>query len=253
MKDLEIYQDTDDLINALAKVICKISKESIETRGQFNFVLSGGSSPKKLYELLASKPYKNNMDWDKTYFFFGDERFVPINDPQRNSLMAEKALFKPLNIAESHVFKVDTTSSPEEAAQRYAESIATHFQKKPVVFDFVLLGLGDNAHTASLFPNTAILEETEATVKSVFVKEVHMYRITMTAPLINQARHIAFLVFGEGKAEAIYNVLHNNGNSPLDYPAKLIHPKKGCLYWFLDTNAFMVVEQKDDKVTFKRI
>lgn len=253
MKDLEIYRDTEDLINALAKVICETATNAIDARGQFNFVLSGGSSPQKLYELLASESYKNKIDWEKTYFFFGDERFVSKNDPQRNSLMAENALFKPLKIEESHIFKVDTTGSPEEAAQRYAKSIASHFKKKPVLFDFILLGLGDNAHTASLFPNTAVLEDSEATVKSVFVKEVHMYRITMTAPLINQARNIAFLVFGESKAEAVYHVLHNNGNSPLEYPAKLIHPKKGCLYWFLDTNAFMVVEQKDDKIIFKKI
>lgn len=252
MKDLEIYKDTDDLIKALAKVICEISKEAIAARGQFNFVLSGGSSPKKLYELLASKPYKNKIDWNNTYFFFGDERYVPENDLQRNSLMAEESLFKPLIIKESHIFKVDTTGSPEEAAQRYAKSITTYFQKKPVIFDFILLGLGDNAHTASLFPNTAVLNETEATVKSVFVKEVHMYRITMTAPLINQARHIAFLVFGEEKSEAVYHVLHENGSSPQDYPAKLIHPKKGSLHWFLDTNAFMIIEQKDNSIIFKK-
>ena len=253
MKDLEIYRDTEDLINALAKVICETATNAIDARGQFNFVLSGGSSPQKLYELLASESYKNKIDWDKTYFFFGDERYVPKNDSKRNSLMAEEALFKPLKIAEAHIFKVDTTSSPEDSAQRYAKSIATHFQKKTIVFDFILLGLGNDAHTASLFPNTAVLEETEATVKSVFIKEVDMYRITMTAPLINQARHIAFLVYGEGKAEAVYHVLHENGNSASDYPAKLIHPKKGVLHWFLDTKAFMVVEQKDNQVIFKRI
>ena len=252
MKDLEIYQDVDDLIKALAEVICETSKEAIEARGQFNFVLSGGSSPKKLYELLAST-YKDKMDWEKIYFFFGDERYVPEKDQQRNSLMAEKALFKPLGIEDSQIFKVDTKGSPEDSAYNYAKSIATHFKRKQIVFDFILLGLGDNAHTASLFPNSAVLEETEATVKSSFVKEVHMYRITMTAPLINQARHIAFLVYGQGKADAVYHVLHENGSSTQQYPAKLIHPKNGSLHWFLDTEAFMVVEEKDNKLTFKRI
>lgn len=253
MKDLEIFKDTDDLINALAKLICETSKEAIAARGQFNFVLSGGSSPRRLYALLASNAYKNKIDWSKTYFFFGDERFVPKNDPEKNYQMAKETLFVPLEIAESHIFEVNTSISPEDAAQRYAKSIAVHFKKKPVIFDFILLGLGDNAHTASLFPHTVVLEETEATIKSLFIKEVHMYRITMTAPLINQARHIAFLVFGEDKADAVYHVLHNVDSSPEHYPAKLIHPKKGSLHWFLDTNAFTVIEQKDNKVVLKKI
>lgn len=253
MKGLELYKDTDALINALADVICKESIEAIKERGEFNFVLSGGSSPKKLYELLASEKYKNKIDWGKIYFFFGDERFQSEESPKRNSVMASETLFKPLNIDDSHIFKVDASGSPEDAAQKYAKSIATHFKKKPVVFDFILLGLGDDAHTASLFPNSAILDETEATVKSIFVKDVHMYRITMTAPLINQAREIAFLVFGENKAEAVCNVLHDMEKSPQQYPAKLIHPKKGNLRWFLDTNAFKAIEQKDNNVILKRI
>src|SRR5690554_5254671 len=169
--NLKVYDDTDELINALAEAVCDASKEAIEARGQFNFVLSGGNSPKKLYELLASETFKNRIDWDKVYFFFGDERFVPKNDSQRNSLMAQQALFTPLKIPESHIFQVDTSVSPEVAARSYAETIATHFQKFPVRFDFILLGLGDDAHTASLFPDTDVLDETAATIKSVFVKK----------------------------------------------------------------------------------
>jgi 6-phosphogluconolactonase len=244
--ELQIFKEVDELINALAETIRKVSQESIAARGQFNFVLSGGNSPRKLYELLASKFFKNKIDWDKTYFFFGDERFVPENDSQRNSLMAKEVLFDPLKIPKSHIFFVDTTGSPEEAAQRYAESIAAHFYKKPVEFDFILLGLGDNAHTASLFPFTPVLEEIEATIKPVFVKEVNMYRITMTAPLINQSEQIAFLVFGKDKAEAVYHVLHDTKGSPQQYPARLILPKAGNLHWFLDTDAATFTEPKKE-------
>lgn len=237
MTDLEIYKDTNDLINALAEVICEISKDAIEARGQFNFVLSGGSSPRMLYALLASDAYKNKIDWSNTYFFFGDERFVPENDSRRNSEMAKEALFEPLKIEDSHIFRVNTSGTPEEAAQNYWEAITSHFNNKPVEFDFNLLGLGDNAHTASLFPNTSVLKETEATIKSVFVAEVDMYRITMTAPLINQSKHIAFLVFGEGKAEAVFQVVEGETGTVNEYPARLIKSDEKKIQWFLDINA----------------
>lgn len=235
--ELKIFEDSNELIDALAKTICETANEAIGKRGQFNFVLSGGGSPRKLYKLLASEKYKGQVDWDKTYFFFGDERFVPENDSQRNSLMAKEALFHPLKIADSHIFKVDTTVSPGVAAQSYAETIASHFQKIPVEFDFILLGLGENAHTASLFPNTEVLQETEATIRSVFVKEVDMYRITMTAPLINQAKKIAFLVFGKDKAEAVYQVLEDKSGSENQYPARLINSDDKKVEWYLDTAA----------------
>lgn len=235
--NIKIYDNADDLIKDLAQAVCDVAKEAIATRGQFNFVLSGGSSPRKLYKLLASKPYKNQIDWENTYFFFGDERFVPKGHSQRNSLMAKKALFDPLKIPKSYIFKVDTSGFPEEAAQKYADSIAAHFQKTPVEFDFLLLGIGDNAHTASLFPHTDVLDETEATIKSVFVKEVDMYRITMSAPLINQAKNIAFLVFGKDKSEAVFQILEDKSGSVAQYPARLINSDDKKVVWYMDTAA----------------
>lgn len=237
MKNIHIYRDSDALIKALADAICALAGEAIDARGRFNFVLSGGSSPQKLYALLASRAYKNKIDWDKTRFFFGDERFVPENDHQRNSLMVKKALFEPLQIPESHIFKVDTTSSPEEAAKKYAESIENQFKEKPVSFDFVLLGLGADAHTASLFPYTEILKATQATVKSVFVKELDTYRISMTAPLINRAKQIAFLVYGKKKATAVQQVLAEKTGSTEEFPARLIHSDTEKVAWYLDVAA----------------
>lgn len=151
--------------------------------------------------------------------------------------MAKEALFDTLNIPASHIFMINTKSSPSHAAQLYSETIASHFHQKPVHFDFVLLGLGENAHTASLFPYTTVLEDTEATIKAVYVEELKTYRITMTAPLINQSRYVAFLVFGMNKAEAVNKVLQVNNVLPQKYPAQLIRPKEGELHWFLDTKA----------------
>jgi 6-phosphogluconolactonase len=233
MNELEIFAEVEDLINALAETILVASEYAIESRGQFNFVLSGGSSPKKLYELLASDSFKSRINWDKVYFFFGDERFVPADDSQRNSVMVYEALFEPLKIKKSNIFEVDTSGSPEESAQKYWNSILKHFNGKPIEFDFNLLGLGDNSHTASLFPNTSVLNETEATIKAVFVEEVDMYRITMTAPLINQSKNIAFLVFGEGKAEAVFHILEDKSGSENEFPARLIK-SEGKVEWFLD-------------------
>ena len=241
--EVEIFKNVDDLIKGLAKVIFEASKEAITARGQFNLVLSGGKSPKKLYELMASNTYKNKFDWEKINFFFGDERYVAETDARRNSVMIKKVLFDPLNIAKFHIFNVHTRGTAEEAAQRYSDSIAAHFHGNPVEFDFVLLGLGEDAHTASLFPNTSVLEETEATIKAVFVKDLNMHRITMTAPLINKSRHIAFLVFGENKAEAVYQVVHNNKKASLQYPATLINSENTKVQWFLDTAASAQLQQ----------
>lgn len=239
---VNIFDDVQELVKALADEIAKSAKEAIDARGQFNFVLSGGNSPKILYKLLASDSYRSEIDWGKTYFFFGDERFVPKEDKQRNSLMAKETLFNPLGIPDSHIFLVDTSGSPAEAAMRYNGVIVNHFQQKDVHFDFVLLGLGDNAHTASLFPETPVLKEQEAVVQCVYVEEIDATRITMSAPLINEARKIAFLVFGEDKAEAVEKVIKDQEASPQKYPAMLIAPKEGKLLWFLDAKAGALVK-----------
>lgn len=245
MNDLKIYKDKSELLNALAEFIVEVANDAIQARGQFNFVLSGGESPKSLYQLLVSEKFRNKIEWTKTYFFFGDERFVPEKDSQRNSLMAQQNLFKPLLIKNSHIFKVNTLNSPELSAKLYSESIEKHFDSKTARFDFILLGLGNNAHTASLFPGTAVLNETEPTIKAQFVDEVRMYRITMTAPLINEARTIAFLVFGQDKSNAIYEVLQGTDGSVDKYPARLIKQKEQKVLWFIDSEAAQRLENYD--------
>lgn len=236
MPVLRVFDSVQDVLVSLANLIVQSAKEAIEVKGTFSLVLSGGSSPQKLYALLASEMYKTAVDWSKVDFFFGDERNVLVSDSQSNTRMIMHALLGPLGILQAHIFAINTSLPPKEAAREYSNKLALYFKGKPMRFDFILLGLGDNAHTASLFPYTDVLKEEEAKVCAVFVAELNAYRITFTAPLINQAHKIAFLVYGKNKAEAVQQVLGEKKNVQ-KYPAQLIRPDQGLVYWFLDSDA----------------
>lgn len=239
---LNIFNNSDEAIKAIAAYFIKLAQQAISENGQFNVSLSGGSSPKKLYELLAGDDLKNQINWTKVYFFFGDERYVPHNHADSNYLMSYNALFAPLNINENQIFKVDTSVDPATAALSYERCITNHFQNEPI-FDLVLLGLGDDAHTASLFPNTPLLWIDEELVKEVYLEDKAVYRISMTAPLINKAKNIAFLTFGEGKANALKFVLEAEKDIN-NYPAQLINPSNGDVQWFIDEVAAAKLDNK---------
>ena len=234
--ELHISKTAEEVLSALAEYFVARAGQAIERRGRFAVALSGGSSPKKLYELLASPAYHERVAWEQVYFFFGDERNVPHTSPDSNYLMAKKALLDPLGIRSAQVFAVDTDLKPAEAAAQYCVDIEEFFGEKKAKFDLVLLGLGDNAHTASLFPHTPVLQDKSVSVKEVWLPEQQVFRITMTAPLINQARAIAFLVYGADKAEAVAQVLGSERNIE-QYPAQLIAPSSEEVQWFLDEAA----------------
>lgn len=237
---LHIGKNQDELIKAMADFVVLRAAEAIAEQGKFSIVLSGGSSPKKLHELLASDRYRNKVDWTRVFFFFGDERYVPADHPDSNYLMAKKTLFDPLNISQEHVFRMDTSLPPAEAASAYEKTIIRYFGGRSLSFDLIILGLGDDAHTASLFPGTSVLSETKVGVNALYIEKVKMDRITLTAPLINLAKNIAFLVFGESKAVAVNQVFRGDRNIHL-YPAQLINPSNGTLHWFMDTAAAAAV------------
>ncbi len=231
---IRLFDTPDLLITGLADFVAEMATVSIGERGRFNLVLSGGSSPKRLYELLASPAYGSKIDWTNVYFFFGDERNVPSDHPDSNYLMVKKALFDPLKIDSAHQFPINTSLSPAQAAFDYERAIRKHFNDEPLRFDLILLGLGDNSHTASLFPHTTVLHEKAALIKDVYVPEVNMYRITFTAPLINASHAIAFLVYGASKAEAVHHII--KGERDIEsYPAQLIQAEK--VIWFMDRAA----------------
>jgi len=233
---LNIFNTPDELLYALAEHFVQIANESISARGRFSVALSGGNSPKKLHELLASTSFADRVDWTKVYFFFGDERNVPQDHADSNYLMAKKTLFAPLFIEADNIFAVDTSLTPNEAAQKYAEQIAEFFGDDEMSFDFILLGLGDDTHTASLFPHTEVLDDVTPSVKANYLPQKDIYRITFNAPLINEAKNIAFLVYGEGKAQAVYNALEADEDIE-NYPAQLIDSITGEVQWFLDEAA----------------
>ncbi|RYG34688.1 MAG: 6-phosphogluconolactonase [Chitinophagaceae bacterium] len=222
------FDDLDDAIDMLANRIIGLAKGAIVQRNRFNLVLTGGSSPKKLYKLLATK-YRDAIQWDMFFFFIGDERYVPADHPDYNMAMARENLLKPLGIKEDHIFAVNTDLSPADAAADYKQKISDHFDGREIIFDYVLLGMGADAHTASLFPGTTILNATSPSVEAVFVDKLDAWRISMTASMINNAKEIAFLAFGAEKSDALYHVLTNKANK--EYPASLI---QGNIMWFVD-------------------
>jgi 6-phosphogluconolactonase len=238
---INIFKTEAEVLDGLTKYFVAIANEAIEKHGQFSVALSGGNSPKKLYELLSSTMYKNQIQWSKVYFFFGDERYVPLTDPESNYRMAKKALFEPLQINAANIFAVDTLLPPAISAAQYAATLHTYFAGGDMKFDLILLGLGDNAHTASLFPFTTVLQDESVSVKAVFLTDIKKYRITFTAPLINQANNIAFLVYGQNKAAAVKNVIENEPDIE-NFPAQLIAPADGTLQWFMDEAAASSLE-----------
>jgi 6-phosphogluconolactonase len=239
--ELHIYKSADEVITGLADFFVQTVNSAIEANGECNLVLSGGNSPKKLYELLASVQYKNKVDWAKIWFFFGDERNIPFTNKDNNGLMVKQSLFDPLNIDEAKIFYINTTLTPDAAATDYAKKIIAHFGKNPIQFDLILLGLGNNAHTASLFPHTQVLYEMKALMSALFIEELKAFRITMTAPLINEAHQIAFLVYGASKATAVYQILKGEKNID-NYPAQLIEAEEGTVHWFLDEAAAVQIK-----------
>lgn len=230
---LYIFSSKSAAVKALAQYIQKLAWENIQSKGAFSIVLSGGSTPKELYQTLSAAPFRENIPWPKIYFFIGDERYVSDNDAESNYGMIEATLLHPLKIQPHQIHKYDTTLPPQQVAAAYQENIEKYFGNGKIVFDLVLLGLGDNAHTASLFPQSEILNDKKPGVKAVYIPETSSTRISMNAPMINQSQHIAFLVTGSPKATAVHQVIKGE-RKPLTYPAQLIGNNAD---WYLDETA----------------
>lgn len=242
---IQLFENKDALSTAAAELFVRVAQQAVEETGRFTVALTGGSSPVQLYNMLAKSPYLEQVPWNKTFVFWGDERWVPLTDDRSNAKMAQEAFLDqvPVPKEQIHPMWADNTE-PGEFARQYEELLQKHFGESSPQFDLILLGMGDDGHTASLFPGTAVLHETERWVQAYYLEPQSMYRVTLTAPLINQAKNICFLTFGSNKAKALYEVLGGEQNPEL-YPSQLIQPIDGEVLWLVDESAAALLTNKE--------
>ncbi len=235
--ELVICESPEKLAAGAAERISRAAAESIAARGQFTLCLTGGSTPRKAYTVLARQQGSAAVDWSRTFLFFGDERFVPPNDQRSNYNMARESLLQNARIPADHVFAIPTqVPSPQQAAEEYANTLKTFFGDVAwPEFDLVLLGLGDDGHTASLFPGAAALRVADrwATSSPPGVLPPPVDRVTLTFPWFNAARQVMFLVSGAKKAAALVDV-YEGRVSVEQRPAVGIRPAHGRLVWLVD-------------------
>lgn len=241
MSDLLVVADPVALAREAAKRVVAIAEEAVIRTGRFTVALSGGSTPKRLYSLLAAAPYCTRLPWQKTHIFWGDERAVPPTHPDSNFGIAKATLLSRVSVPADQVHRMraeraDLDAAASEYEAEIARTFAAHPADEPPAFDLILLGLGTDGHTASLFPYTQALRETTRWVAPNYVPTLQTHRLTLTAPLLNRAATILFLVSGTDKASALQAVLEGP-TDPEQLPAQLIQPVAGRLVWLVDQAA----------------
>jgi 6-phosphogluconolactonase len=236
------YKDYEALSQAAAEFFAQQAEWRLKQEDRFSVVLSGGSTPRRTYELLAKAPFRDRVAWPRVHIFWGDERCVPAGDPRSNWRMARETLLDHVPIPPGHIYPILCSQSPESGAREYDAKLRSYFAGGPARFDLVLLGLGENGHTASLFPGTLVLKERIRWASEVYVAEQALYRVTLTAPVINGAAVVAFLVSGKAKANVLKEVLKGS-QDPLRLPAQLVHPENGEIYWFIDQEASAALKE----------
>jgi 6-phosphogluconolactonase len=231
---IHVARDARALARDAAELVIELGNRAIELSGHFRVFLAGGSTPRALYELLATNEYSDRLDWTRTRVFFGDERCVPPDHEQSNYRMARESLLSRVPVPASAVHRIQGELDPETAAKNYGMLLKTEFASANP--DLVLLGMGEDGHTASLFPNTAVLAETEHRCVAVYVEKLQAWRVTVTAWFLNRAHDAMILVSGAAKAATLAQVLEGQEDTNR-WPVQLIRPAEGRLHWFLDADA----------------
>ena len=234
--EIVVLPDAEALAHAAAQRFSALAREAADSRHRFSVALSGGSTPGALYRLLADEPYRGQVPWAEVHLFWGDERCVPPDDPGSSYRLAQETMIARVPIPPGNVHRVHGELDPQEAAQVYARDLGDFFRGSWPQFDLVLLGLGEDGHTASLFPGSPALHETARLAVAV---EAHYQdrpapRVTLTLPVLNAARQVLFLVTGSAKAGIVQAVLEDPGRH---LPAQMVQPLAGQFTWLLDRAA----------------
>lgn len=233
--NLQIFETPDQLAAGLADAFVDDARNAIEQRGAFFVALAGGTTPKNAYHLLAQEPRRGQVDWNHVFVYFGDERAVPPDSDESNYKMATDAFLRDANVAPDHIHRMRGEADAQQAAREYAELLIQTMGDRPH-FDLVMLGMGADGHTASLFPGTDPLTENDRLVRAVWVEKMATHRITITPLVINNARHVVIATEGLSKAPALYAV-REGPYEPQTHPIQIVAPVNGRLSWFVDRAA----------------
>ena len=253
--DVRISPDLATLSRAMAPAVADLIRQRTAAGKLFSLVLSGGSTPRALYQLLAAE-FRDRIDWPKVHVFWGDERYVPLDDPRSNYRMAEESLLSRVPLPRENIHPIPTDfPEPEEAARRYEKTLRDYFSSDWPHFDLVLLGLGEEGHTASLFPGAAALGEQRRWVVAVSAPAEPRLRLTLTLPALSHANHVYFLTTGEKKAPALRDVLAafrhvrnetlSAASNRVILPAAMIQPEGGEIVWWVDQSAAALLLHTD--------
>ena len=242
--DIRIVAGARALYHEAAAFIVQRIQESAAARGTATLLLSGGSTPRAVYELLSSDSWQERVVWKNVHLFWGDERCVPPTHAESNYGMTYEVLLKKISIPAENVHRIRGERSPQEAARIYDEEITHHFHLTDDAmprFDLTLLGLGEDGHTASLFPGTPVVKETRKRVADVVVPALKTHRVSVTLPVINNSREVLFLVSGKNKAAILRDVLEGPAGR---YPAQEVRPINGAVHWLVDDAAASLLERE---------
>ena len=232
---LHIFKDDPSWQEAVVAHIVEVVLETLKEKEYCSISLSGGSTPRQIYEKLAREGENRGLPWKSIRLFWGDERAVPYDHPDSNYRMVKEALLDHVDIPDENVFPVPNPENPVSAARGYEKMLQSQFSPGEYSFDLSLLGMGDDGHTASIFPHTDLVKERKSWVREVYLQDQNMYRISVTAPVINSSGNIAFLIKGANKAEALKEVLEGERNAS-QYPSQLIR-RSPHVHYFMDSEA----------------